>query len=87
MKLRKVVHWSLGTLGVLLIAGALFVHFTMGWSMLIGILRYDSRRESALVVGDVAPAVKLYEPESAAEVRMFEHPPARPVILVFGSFT
>jgi hypothetical protein len=87
MKLRKVATWSLGTLGVLLVAGALFVHFTMGWSMLIGMLRYDTRREGLLAVGDVAPTVVLHEPRDETEVRLFEHPLERPVVLVFGSFT
>ncbi len=87
MKLRKIVRISLGVFGVLLIAGALFVQFTMGWSMLIGMLRYDTRREGDLKVGDVAPSVMLHEMETGAPTRILERPPDRPVILVFGSFT
>jgi hypothetical protein len=79
--------WILGGLGGLLLAGAVFVQATMGWSMLIGMLRYDTRREGDLKAGDRAPAVTLHEPETGALVRMFEAPPARPVVLVFGSFT
>jgi hypothetical protein len=87
VKLRKFARWTLGVLGVLVVAGALFVHFTMGWSMLIGILRYDTRREGDLKVGDLAPSVVLHEIETGAPTPILEHPPARPVILVFGSFT
>ena len=51
------------------------------------ILRYDTRREGDLKVGDLAPSVVLHEVETGAPTRILERPPDRPVILVFGSFT
>lgn len=79
--------WILGSLAVLLTGGAVFVQATIGWGMLIGYLRYDTRREGDLKVGDVAPSIALRESQSGAVRRLFEHPPTRPVVLVFGSFT
>jgi hypothetical protein len=84
---KKIACWTLGTLGALLLGGAVFVHFTLGWSMLIGMLRYDTRQEGLLSVGDLAPVAVLHEIETGGVTRLFETPPARPVILVFGSFT
>ena len=77
----------LGSLALLLAAAAVFVETQMGWSNVIGMLRYDTRREGDLKVGDVAPSFTVHEPEQGREVRYLEHPPERPVILVFGSFT
>ena len=79
--------WILGSLAVLLAGGAIFVQATMGWSILIGMLRYDTRREGDLKVGDAAPCVVLHEIETGSATQLFDSPPARPVILVFGSFT
>ena len=50
-------------------------------------LRYDTRREGDLKVGDAAPSVVLHEIERGSPTQLFDSPPARPVILVFGSFT
>lgn len=79
--------WVLGSLAVLLVGGAIFVQATIGWSMIVGMLRYDTRREGSLKVGDTAPSVVLHEIESGSATHLFDQPPARPVILVFGSFT
>ncbi len=79
--------WILGSLAVLLAGGAIFVEATIGWSMIVGMLRYDTRREGDLKVGDKAPSVVLHEIETGAATQLFDQPPLRPVILVFGSFT
>ena len=79
--------WILGSLAVVLAGAAIFVETRMGWSNVIGMLRYDTRREGDLKVGDLAPSVVLHEIETGEPTPLFEHPPARPVILVFGSFT
>jgi len=79
--------WILGSVAVVLTAAAVFVQTQIGFSNLIGILRYDTRREGDLKVGDPAPSVLLHEIENGAPTRILERPPDRPVILVFGSFT
>ena len=79
--------WILGSAAVLLTAAAVFVQTQIGFRNLIGILRYDTRREGDLKVGDLAPSALLHELEGGAPVRILERPPDRPVILVFGSFT
>ena len=77
----------LGSLALLLTAAALFVESQMGWSNVIGMLRYDTRREGDLKVGDVAPSFVAHELEQGRATRYLEHPPERPIVLVFGSFT
>lgn len=84
MRKRTVV---LCVVGGLLGAAALFVELQMGWDNVIGMLRYDTRRDGDLVVGDLAPAVVLHDPVDGASRRLFDTSPPRPVVLVFGSFT
>lgn len=79
--------WILCIAGGLFGAAALFVEWQMGWDNVIGMLRYDTRREGDLNVGDLAPAVVLHDPFDGAAKRFFDTPPTRPVVLVFGSFT
>ena len=54
---------------------------------LIGILRYDQRREGSLKVGDRAPDVLLASLDGAAKVRLLDRFSGRPLVIVFGSFT
>ncbi|MBK8178184.1 MAG: hypothetical protein IPK67_04685 [Planctomycetes bacterium] len=80
-------HWVLVGVGIPVLAAAVFVQTQIGWSNLLGMLRYDTRREGDLKLGDRAPAVVLHDPEDGAPVHLFDTPLERPVVLVFGSFT
>jgi hypothetical protein len=72
---------------VLVLAAAAFVVAKIGPSNVIGMLRYDTRREGALRVGSVAPDVTLHVVDGAGTVRIAQRIGARPLVLVFGSFT
>ena len=73
--------------GVLVVAVAAFFVFQIGPRNLIGMLRYDTRHEVALGVGSAAPDARLHTPEGPGTVRIADHIGARPLVLVFGSFT
>ena len=64
-------------------AGVAFV----GPRNVIGMIRYDKRQEGALRVGDRAPDVTLVALDGKSPVRVSEHIGARPLVLVFGSYT
>ena len=73
--------------GVLVVAAAAFVVVRIGPSNVIGMLRYDTRHEVALSVGSAAPDARLHVPEGPGTMRIAERIGARPLVLVFGSFT
>ena len=70
---------------VLLLGGAAAV--LVGPRNLIGMLRYDQRREGRLVVGDVAPDVALAAIDGGPDVQLASLMRGKPLVLVFGSFT
>ena len=51
-----------------------------------GMLRYDQREEGDLAVGDAAPDV-VVRALDGAPARLSDRLGARPVVLVFGSYT
>jgi hypothetical protein len=83
MRWKKVVGVSLLALTVL--AGAIV--WKIGPGMIWGMLRYDTRKESALSVGSRAPDVLLAGLDGEARHRLSEQIGKRPLVLVFGSFT
>lgn len=82
MTLRRIL---LGLLLLVLVAGGVFA-WQIGPRNLIGMLRYDQRREGMLHVGDVAPDVVL-EKLDGGEDHLAAHIGEEPLVLVFGSFT
>ena len=82
MKLRRVL---LGLLLLVLVAGGVFA-WQIGPRNIVGMLRYDQRREGKLSVGDVAPDVVLAT-LAGGEDRLSAHVGGEPLVLVFGSFT
>lgn len=81
--LRIVIYSVAG----LLLAAAGFALFTIGPRNLIGMIRYDRRREGELRVGMRAPDLELVAPDSTPRVRLLGARRDRPLVLVFGSFT
>jgi len=73
--------------GVLLAAVAGVIAWKIGPRNVIGMLRYDQRKEGSLKLGDRAPDVALVSLDGRTPVRLSEHVGARPLILVFGSYT
>jgi hypothetical protein len=68
------------------LAMAVFLVIRMGPRNLVGMLRYDSRRTGKLKVGDRAPDVELVGLDGGRR-RLSESIGARPLVLVFGSYT
>jgi hypothetical protein len=69
---------------VLLVATGFVVE--IGPRNILGMARYDSRRQGTFAVGDRTPDVDLVTTEGA-HVRLLEQITTKPTVLVFGSFT
>jgi hypothetical protein len=76
----------LGLLALVGVAAAIVVA-KIGPRNIIGMIRYDQREEGSLRVGDRAPEVELVALDGKSRSRLTQHFGARPVVLVFGSFT
>ena len=81
------LKWFLLIAGFIVAAAGAAIVFSFGPRNIIGMLRYDQRREGDLNVGDAAPDVPLVGLDGAAEVRLRDHIGPRPLVLVFGSYT
>ena len=84
MRLGKKIALGSGVV-VLLVAGLGVAY--IGPRNVIGMIRYDKREEGRLRVGDRAPDVALVGLDGASRVRISERIGARPLVLVFGSYT
>jgi hypothetical protein len=72
--------------GLILVGAAVAVQ-QIGLRNIVGMLRYDQRREGALKVGDKAPDVVLRGLDGTGEVRLLDGLRGRPLVLIFGSYT
>jgi hypothetical protein len=81
--------WKKALLAVLVLvaAAAAAVVAWMGPRNVIGMLRYDQRREGSLRVGEPAPDVVLSALDGQRQVRLRDSIGPRPLVLIFGSFT
>lgn len=70
----------------LAVLGAAAASITIGPRNLVGMIRYDQREEGTLKAGDRAPDVELVALDGT-RVRLAERMGAKPLVLVFGSFT
>ena len=83
----KVFRKALLVLAVLVgIVGA-FVAWRIGPRNIIGMIRYDQRKEGKLKPGDAAPDVALVSLDGKTPVRVSEQVGGKPLVLVFGSYT
>lgn len=78
--------------GLLVVVGvaALFAGYmiySIGPRNLIGMWRYDQRREGDLKVGDRAADVELVALDGRSTVRLKDSIGPRPLVLIFGSYT
>ncbi len=80
---KKIV---IGLVAVILL-GLSAVAWMIGPRNIIGLMFYDQRREGRLVVGDAAPDVALISIDGSPDIRLASLMGARPLVLVFGSFT
>lgn len=74
-------------LGLVVVAAAAFAVWRIGPRNVIGMLRYDTRKEVALRVGSPAPDARLHASGGSGTVRIADRVGGRPLVLIFGSFT
>ena len=72
---------------VLVVIAASVVVAKIGPRNVIGMLRYDTRKEGALKVGDRAPDVMLLSLDGKTQQPLLVHDTTKPTVLIFGSFT
>lgn len=70
---------------LVVVAGGVIVA-QIGPRNVVGMIRYDQRRDGALRVGDRAPAAMLVALDGSSRRPMFELA-GKPTVLIFGSFT
>jgi hypothetical protein len=74
-------------IGAVIVAVAIAGVIVIGPRNVIGMLRYDQRRDGDLKVGDRAPDALLMTLDGKGRVALLERAPAKPTLLIFGSFT
>ncbi|MGH9443259.1 MAG: hypothetical protein ACRD16_13405 [Thermoanaerobaculia bacterium] len=77
----------LAVLGLGILAVTAFAAWKIGPRNVLGMLRYDTRHEGSLRVGDRAPDAILRLPDGSGTTRISDHIGGKPLVLVFGSFT
>ena len=82
MKLRRILVGSL----LLVVIAVGVVAWRIGPRNILGMLRYDQRREGKLAVGDAAPDVVLAKLDGG-QAHLSDYVGGVPLVLVFGSFT
>ena len=85
MKILKRI--LLGVALAVVVLAALAVWQIGGPRNVIGMLRYDQRREGDLKVGSRAPDAQLLALDGSTPVRLKDSVGGQPLVLVFGSFT
>jgi len=76
----------LGVFAAIVLLVSAFVWW-IGPKNVYGMLRYDQRREGDLAVGHAAPDVSLYSLDGRTRVRLAEEIGAKPLVIIFGSYT
>ena len=72
-------------IAVVIVVGAAIVVAKIGVRNVVGMLRYDQRRDGELQVGDRAPAAMLVALDGASRQPLLAG--GKPSVLIFGSFT
>jgi hypothetical protein len=83
----KVFRKVLLVLAVVAVILGAFIAWRIGPRNIIGMIRYDQRKEGVLKPGDAAPDVALVSLDGKTPVRVSEQVGGKPLILVFGSYT
>ena len=73
-------------LALVLLAAAVVIA-KIGPRNIIGMIRYDQRREGDLKVGDRAPEALLVSLDGKRNVSLLGDRGGKPLVLIFGSFT
>ena len=72
---------------LLILAAVAYAAYSIGPRNIIGMLRYDQRREGDYKAGDQAPDVVLKALDGVTDVRLLDAMRGKPLVLVFGSYT
>lgn len=80
----KKILWIVG--GLIVVAAAVMA-YVIGPKNVIGMLRYDQRRDGDLKVGDRAPDALLVSLDGRSRQPLLAAAGSKPLVLVFGSFT
>ncbi len=83
----RVLRWVVLVAAVLLAVGVSVAVLRIGPRNVLGMIRYDHRKEGDLRPGVAAPDVTLVSLDGKTPVRLSEHVGGKPLILVFGSYT
>ena len=85
--MSKIIRRTLYALaGLVVLAAAAFL-WVVGPRNVLGMLRYDQRREGDLRVGVPAPDVFLVALDGRTPVRIANSIGRQPLVIVFGSYT
>jgi hypothetical protein len=88
--MRRVLKWTaIGLVAILAIAFGVGCYFMDGPKGLYGFLRYARPQwhDTRLRIGDAAPDATLYSLDGHSTFHIRDHIGARPLILIFGSYT
>ena len=85
--MSKIIRRTLlGLVGLVVLVAAAFL-WVVGPRNVLGMLRYDQRREGDLRVGVPAPDVSLVALDGRTPVRIADSIGKQPLVMVFGSYT
>ncbi len=85
--MSKIVRRTLIGLGIVVVLAASAFLWMIGPRNVIGMLRYDQRREGDLKVGDRAPDLSLVALDGRTPFRIDPSNGQQPLVIVFGSYT
>ncbi len=88
--MRRLLKWAAGSIGLLLLAAFVGLSFLAGSPRgVYGMLRYalPHMHRGTLQVGSDAPDARLAGLDGTSHFHIRERTGARPLVLVFGSFT
>lgn len=84
---KRAIRWTAIGLGLVVAGVVTWALVTIGPNNVWGMLRYDTRKEGALQVGDRAPDVSLLALDGRTRVALSERMGERPLVVIFGSYT
>ena len=87
---KRWLKWTLITVGGLLVAGFAGLSYLAGGpGNVYGLVRYalPHMHRGNLRVGDAAPDVRMYALDGSTTFHLRERIGARPLVLIFGSYT
>jgi len=87
VNVRKVVRRTLLGLAIAVVLAVTALFWVIGPRNVFGMLRYDQRQEGNLTVGSSAPDVSLYALDGRTRVKLSDEIGAKPVVIIFGSYT